>query len=212
MYGITGFTASRSNGTGGVARAARTAAIVIAFFLGTGSVQAAPGAERLNSYFKPKQETKFTVAETGQLKPVCLDFRDPNAHLDNIKSVLNLPVSEMGSLLGVTRQSIYKWMGNQASPDEENVAKIAELSQLADLFKEAQISRPLDMVKMKAFQGKSVLDLFKTGEPYMHLASVLVKESKIADESYARSGLSQLKTTKTDGWKSAISVPFADEA
>lgn len=211
MYGITSFTTSRS-GTGGVARAARTAAIVIAFFLGTGSVQAAPGAERLNSYFKPKQETKFTIAEKAQPKAVGFDFRSPNEHLDNIKSVLNLPVSEMASLLGVTRQSIYKWIGNQASPDDENVAKIADLSQLADLFKEAQISRPLDMVKMKAFQGRSVLDLFKSGEPYMHLASVLVKESSIADESYAKSGLSQLKTAKNDGWKSSISIPFSDEA
>lgn len=212
MYGITGSTTSRSSGTGGVARAARTAAIVIAFFLGTGSVQAAPGVERLNSYFKPKQETKFTVAEKGKLKAVSLDFRGPNEHLDNIKSVLNLPVSEMASLFGVTRQSIYKWTGNQATPDDENLAKIAELSQLADLFKEAQVSRPLDMVKMKAFQGKSVLDLFKGGEPFMHLATVLVKESRIADESYARSGLSQLKTAKTDGWKSSISIPFSDEA
>ncbi|NIF18855.1 helix-turn-helix transcriptional regulator [Pantoea sp. Cy-639] len=212
MYGITGFTTYRSSGTGGVARAARTAAIVIAFFLGTGSVQAAPGVERLNSYFKPKQETKFTVAEKGQLKVVNLDFRGPNEHLDNIKSVLNLPVSEMASLFGVTRQSIYKWTGNQATPDDENLAKIAELSQLADLFKEAQVSRPLDMVKMKAFQGKSVLDLFKGGEPFMHLATVLVKESRIADESYARSGLSQLKTAKTDGWKSSISIPFSNEA
>ncbi|NER62367.1 helix-turn-helix transcriptional regulator, partial [Pseudomonas sp. MAFF212428] len=208
----TGSTTSRSSGTGGVARAARTAAIVIAFFLGTGSVQAAPGVERLNSYFKPKQETKFTVAEKGKLKAVSLDFRGPNEHLDNIKSVLNLPVSEMASLFGVTRQSIYKWTGNQATPDDENLAKIAELSQLADLFKEAQVSRPLDMVKMKAFQGKSVLDLFKGGEPFMHLATVLVKESRIADESYARSGLSQLKTAKTDGWKSSISIPFSDEA
>ncbi len=212
MYGITGFTTSRSSGTGGVARAARTAAIVIAFFLGTGSVQAAPGAEGLNSYFKPKHEAKFTVAEKGHQKAVSFDFRGANDHLDNVKSVLNLPVSEMASLFGVTRQSIYKWMGNQSTPDEDKIAKIAELSQLADLFKEADVSRPLDMVKMKAFKGKSVLDLFKSGEPYMHLASVLVKESKVADESYARSGLPQLKTAKTDSWKSSISIPFSDEA
>jgi len=212
MYGITGFTTSRNSGTGGIARAARTAAIVIACFLGTGSVQAAPGAERLISYFKPKQETKYTVAGNGQLKAVSFDFRGPNEHLDNIKSVLSLPVSEIASLFGVTRQSIYKWMGSQASPDEENVAKLSDLSQLADLFKEAQVSRPQDMVKMKAFQGKSVLDLFKDGEPFMHLASVLVRESKIVDQSYVKSGLSQLKTAKTDGWKSSISIPFSDEA
>lgn len=212
MYGIASFTASKSSGTGGVARAARTAAIVIAFFLGTGSVQAAPSAERLNSYFKPKHETKYVVTEKGQLKAVNFDFRGPTELLDNIKSALNLPVSEMASLCGVTRQSIYKWMGNQATPDEENIAKLAELSQLADLFKEAEVSRPFDMLKMKAFQGKSILDKFRAGEPYMYLASVLVKESKVADEAYARSGIAELKTAKTDGWKSSISIPFSDEA
>jgi len=210
MYGIASSTTSRNGG--GVARAVRTAAIVIGFFLvGTGSINAAPSAERLNAYFKPKMESKFTVAEQNQLKAVAFDWRGPGAHLDNIKSVLNLPVSEMALIFGVTRQSIYKWTGNQASPEEDKVAKISELSQLADLFNEGGISRPLDMLKMKAFQGKSILDLAKSGEPYMHLASVLVKESKVVDNAYAKSALPQLKNARTDSWKSSISIPFSDE-
>lgn len=208
MYGVGSVTTTRSVG---VARAVRTAAIVISFFLGTGSVNAAP-VERLNSYFKPKHECKFVAADKAQFKTAGIYWRAPGQHLDNIKSVLRMPVSEMASLFGVTRQSIYKWMGDQATPEPDKVAKIQELSHLADLLSEARVSRPLDMAKMKAFQGKSVLDLFKSGEPYMHLASALVKESRKVDSAYAQSALPQLKSAKTDAWKSSISIPFSDEA
>ncbi|WP_122588790.1 helix-turn-helix domain-containing protein [Pseudomonas viridiflava] len=209
MYGTANFNRS-GGGAGGVARAARTAAVVFAFFLGTGSVQASLGPER-HSYFKPKVDAKYTLAEKNQGKAVEIDWRGPDEHLDNIKAALNIPVSEMASMFGVTRQSIYKWIGRQASPEEDKLQKIAELSHLADLFKEGEVSRPFDMLKMKAFQGRSILDLIKSGQDYMHLASVLVKESKVTDEAYAKSGISQLKTAKTDGWKSSISIPYSDE-
>ncbi|WP_164705691.1 hypothetical protein, partial [Pseudomonas viridiflava] len=84
MYGTANFNRS-GGGAGGVARAARTAAVVFAFFLGTGSVQASLGPER-HSYFKPKVDAKYTLAEKNQGKAVEIDWRGPDEHLDNIKA------------------------------------------------------------------------------------------------------------------------------
>lgn len=205
-FGVTNFS------SGSTARAAQTALFVIGVaIVGTGSVSTSLATERLQSYFKPKADGKFSVSERQTIKPSGLDLRNPTQHLDNIKEVFSIPVSELAGCFGVTRQSIYKWMAGTANPEEDKIAKIAELSRLADAFREAGVTRPAELIKMKAFEGRSMMDMFKSNETYAQLIPVLIKESRIMDDSYNSSGLANLQHGRTDDWKATTSVPFADD-
>lgn len=192
--------------------AARTAAVVFGLFIGTGSSTSALANERIYSYAKPKPSDQYAHPKTQESKPDGIDLRSPMQHLENIKSVLNLPVSETAAVFSVTRQSIYKWISGASAPDQENVAKIAELSHICDSFKFAGVDRPGELIRMKAFDGRSVLDFLKNGEDYSALIPALIRESQAMDSAYDKSKLSQLAQNRTADWKSSISIPFSDEA
>ena len=209
MYGKFGVT-TFSNGS--VTRAAQTALFVIGLtIVGTGSVSNAHAPDRLQTYFKPKADQKFSASEKQVIKPAGIDLRSPVQHMENIKKVFTIPVSELAASFGVTRQSIYKWLAGTANPEEDKLAKIAELSKLADAFQEAAVDKPTELIKMKAFNGRSMLDMFKNNETYAQLIPVLIKESRAMDKAYDASGLASLQNARTDDWKSSVSTPYADE-
>lgn len=207
MYSTASTNATRNSGT--ARTAVRTAVVVIGLFIGTGSNAAPIGVERITSYSKIKAEKQQTVV-TKKGVADGVDVRGPLQHLENIKQVLSLPVSETAGILGVTRQSIYKWMAG-STPDHDKVEKIVELSHIADIFKAASVSRPGDLLRMKAFEGKSVLDLVKNNENYSQHLSVLIEESKAMDEAYKASGIAKLQYSRTDDWKATVSIPFSDD-
>lgn len=209
MYGLMNAKPSHS---GGIGRAARTGLFVIGIVIGTGSVVVPAGYDRLTGLFKPKTNSSVIAADAQNIVPQAVDVRNHTQHLENIKASLGLPVSEMASVFGVTRQSIYKWLGGTATPEDDKLTRIGDLSRIADSFKEANLSHPMQLLRMKAFEGKSVLDLFKSGEPYAHFLPALIRESKAMDAAYNESGLADATSPRTDDWKATISIPFSNEA
>jgi predicted transcriptional regulator len=207
MY-ITNAHATRNTGTARTAM--RTAAVVIGLFIGTGSNAAPIGVERITSYSKYKSEKQETLV-AKKFSSDGVDVRSPLQHLENIKQSLSLPVSETALVFGVTRQSIYKWMAG-TTPDHDKVDKIVELSRIADIFKAESVPRPADLLRMKAFEGRSVLDMVKNGEDHSQHLAVLVAESKAMDEAYTASGIANLPQRRTEDWKATVSIPFSDEA
>lgn len=207
MY-ITNAHATKNTGT--TRTAMRTAVVVIGIFMGTGSNAAPIGLERITSYSKMKAEKQHTVVAKKFVSDG-VDIRGPLQHLENIKQVLSLPVSETAGILGVTRQSIYKWMAG-TTPDHDKVEKIVELSRIADIFKAESVSRPGDLLRMKAFEGRSVLDMVKNGDDYSQYLTVLIDESKAMNDAYKASGIAKLQHSRTEDWKTTVSIPFSDEA
>lgn len=207
MY-ITNAHATKNTGTARTAM--RTAVVVIGIFMGTGSTAAPIGVDRITSYTKMKAEKQHTVVAKKFVSDG-VDVRGPLQHLENIKQVLSLPVSETAGVFGVTRQSIYKWMAG-TTPDHDKVDKIVELSRIADIFRSESVSRPADLLRMKAFEGRSVLDMIKNGEDYSQHLAILIDESKAMDDAYKASGIANLQHRRTEDWKATVSIPFSDEA
>ncbi len=147
------------------------------------------------------------LSEESSLVSVSVDVRTILEHIENIKNVFNVPISNIADMLNVSRQAVYKWLSNISAPEQNKKELIIKFSQVADEFKEAGIIRSGILLKMKAFGGRSLGDILLTSEaPNVYVAK-LINEARIMESSYKKSGLSESKTKPTNEWQSYISIP-----
>ncbi len=92
------------------------------------------------------------------------DLRSASAHLANIRQVLNPAIVDLSGVFGVSRQAIYKWLGGESVPEPDKLERIRALSLAADAFREAGITHAGQILKMKAFEGLSLLELVARDE------------------------------------------------
>lgn len=179
--------------------------------LGTGSVYEVDRAEAWRNYVQPR--VPFILDAADILAPTAdrPDVRMAAEHLENIRRVLNPYVADLASLFEVSRQAVYKWLSGNSNPEPEKLARIAELSRIADVFRAAGVSHAGVMLKMKAFGGRSLMELIKIGGNRADHVDTLIAEAKLMEASYKRSGLESSKAKATSDWKSAISIPGSIE-
>ncbi len=182
--------------------------------LGTGSVYDIKHADAWIPSIKHRVSFSINKSEALTENTKLLsspDLRTPAQHLENIRSIFNIPVSNIADLLNVSRQAVYKWLAGNSTPEQEKQYIITTLSQTADKFHEAKISRPDALLTMKAFNGQSLIDIVFSGkDPTQHI-TILVREAKIMQEAYESSGLSLSKAKPTNNWQSYISIPGSSE-
>lgn len=208
MYGL-----ANSSSTGGLGRTARSACYVVgAALLSTGAVTMTSSTERLQSYFKGREHPSAIVSPYGSPQAASIDVRSAQQHLENIKSVFALPISDLAQALGVTRQSIYKWMSASATPEGDNLSRLASLSRIADQFSNAKIKRAGALLSVKISGEKSVLELFRSGESVDKYIPQLVAEATAIDYAYESSAARNRAPSDSSEWKSSISIPPASEA
>lgn len=135
------------------------------------------------------------------------DVRGISEHVKNIRQVFNIPLSDLAASFGVSRQAIYKWLGGDAMPDAEKQDRIIALSRVADKFLAAEVPHAESLLKMKTFGGKSLMDILMAGKDTGEYVTALIKEAKIMEASYERSGLPLSKAESTNDWQSSISIP-----
>ena len=140
-----------------------------------------------------------------------VDVRSAAEHLANIRRVFNPAISDLANAFGVSRQAIYKWIGTEANPEPEKFARIKILSQAADAFSNANVARAPAMLKMKAFDGKSLLDLVASGRASLEHIHILTSEAQAMENAYNRSGLARKTAPVSDDWRSEISIPGLPE-
>lgn len=205
-------TSTQSTSVGGAGVAIKTAMqiAVMGFIFGTGSgaVPALP-SERVNVYTKLPSATVPEHREIGDT--VASSLVSAEQHLGNIKSFIGLQMSELAMFFNVSRQSVHKWQSGVATPGLEYMEGIRELSQLADGLAAAKVSRPADLVRAKAFSGRSLLDLVQAGENYSEELAFIVAESRIIDERYGATKLATSDLPRNSDWQSSVSVPYASD-
>ncbi len=135
------------------------------------------------------------------------DLRLIVEHIENIRQILNIPVSQLARFVGVSRQSVYKWLERSSEPEVEKQERIIKLSQIADKFKVAEITHPESLLNMKLFDGKSLIDMLMLGKNTIQHVDVLIKEAKIMEQRYKQSGILTSKAPPTNNWQSSISIP-----
>jgi len=100
------------------------------------------------------------------------DIRSPAEHVANIRDVFAISMSDLASVLGVTRPTVYAWLAGQ-EPKGEAVICIQQLSRAADKFNQANIIRLDKLVHRPILNGRSLLDILRTDEdPVEALATI----------------------------------------
>ncbi len=174
----------------------------------TGSVFPQEEAKKWWPYLKLRT---LLITQESDESLETVDVRTPIEHLENIRSVLNSPISELAIFFDVSRQAIYKWMAHESSPKPDKLTRITTLSKIADAFKEAGIQRAGALLNMQAFDGQSLFDLLKSGKTCDKEVQDLINEAKIMETSYEQSGLGQSNAKPTNDWQSSISIPSYNE-
>ena len=174
---------------------------------GTGSVYPIQGADSWWRSVKPR--VSFSLAKESKTQGVDerLDVRSSVAHIENVREVMNPSMADLAAVFGVSRQAVYKWISRDSEPEPPTQLKIAELSRMADLLRSAKIERAGALMKMKAFDGQSLMDLIKQGTSKPEHVSALIVEAAKMQANYSNSGISDSKAAPSDSWKSYASIP-----
>lgn len=146
--------------------------------------------------------------DTQEQRP---DLRSASDHLANIRQVLNPAIADLATVFGVSRQAIYKWISEEATPEPDKAERVRALSLVADAFREAGVLRAPSLLKMKVFDGRSLMDLVASGELQPAHVQKLVAEARIMEAAYDRSRLTRTKAKASDDWRNEISVPGSPE-
>lgn len=187
-----------------------TAVVVIACVLGgTGSVFDLPRASQWGKILDARVPNfDVQTAGTDAVRP---DIRSAAEHLANIRRVFNPAMADLATVFGVSRQAIYKWIGSESTPEDDRMGRIHALSLAADAFRKAGVARASSLLKMKAFEGRSLLDLVADGQLSPEHTQVLIAEAQAMDAAYSRSGLAQSKAAPSDDWRAELSIPGSSE-
>lgn len=135
------------------------------------------------------------------------DLRTVAEHIANIRHVLNPAIADLASVLGVSRQAIYKWIGGDVTPEPDKLERIRTLSYVADAFRDTEVSRASALLKMKAFDGRSLMDIVAAGEFLPKHVQALIAEARAMEAAYGRSGLARTKAKPTQDWQTELSIP-----
>jgi transcriptional regulator with XRE-family HTH domain len=139
------------------------------------------------------------------------DIRSAAEHLANIRQVLNPAIADLATVFGVSRQAIYKWIGGESTPEDDKLVRIHSLSIAADSFQKAGVTRAPSLLKMKTFEGRSLLDLVALGQLKPEHIRSLIAEAHAMDAAYRRSGLAESKAIPSDDWRADLSIPGSSE-
>lgn len=194
------------------------------FLSGTGSSFSVDDPTQWMSYVKPKIHQEFDLTKSVSVESESSDYgiwnneikdvevRTIAQHLENIRNIMSPSMSELAKDLGVTRQALYKWVSGDFQPDNvENEEYIRILSKISDEFAKANVADVKNLVKVKAFDGKNLLDFVKSGGNWYSSVNILIAESRARQAEYENVMSQNKKSATSDDWKSYISIPGSDE-
>lgn len=187
-----------------------SAVVMIACALGgTGSVFALSHANEWGKMLDTR--VPYFDVQTADADVVRPDLRSAAEHLANIRQVLNPAIADLAMVFGVSRQAIYKWISGESTPEDDKLVRIRSLSLAADAFLKAGVGRASSLLKMKVFEGRSLLDLVAAGQLLPEQIQMVIAEAQAMDAAYSRSGLAKSKAAPSDDWCSELSIPGSTE-
>ena len=186
------------------------AVVVITCALGgTGSVFALSHANEWGKMLGTR--VPYFDVQTTDADAARPDIRSAAEHLANIRQVLNPAIADLATTFGVSRQAIYKWIGGESTPEDGKLERIRSLSLAADAFQKAGVTRASSLLKMKAFEGRSLLDLVAAGQLVPEHTQTLIAEAQAMEAAYSRSGLAKSKAAPSDDWRAELSIPGSSD-
>ncbi len=139
------------------------------------------------------------------------DVRTVPEHIENIRTILKPKMADLAAIFDVSRQAIYKWISGETKPEDETIDRVYQLSRISDQFREANVFRAETLLKMKTFDGLSLMDLIQSGEITDEHIDALIDEARAMESEYRITLLANSKGIPTDDWLSTISIPGSFE-
>lgn len=100
--------------------------------------------------------------------------RTPAEDISHVRDVLSLSISNLASMLGVSRQAVYNWLKGE-QPIPEHSAKLQDLAQVADLLLEFGSPISGALLKRKVIGGKTLFETISEGGSAHDSAQILVR-------------------------------------
>lgn len=193
--------------------ASKTAFVIFStVVIGTGSIYGFDRANTWRQHIQPRVPFTLDGGDSASSnRTERAEVRTASEHLSTIRSVLNPTVVDLATIFDVSRQTVYKWLAGNATPEEDKAERIRSLSLVAEELHAAGIQRAGSLLKMKAFSGRSLMDLFMSGEICNDHTSSLILEAKAMDKLYRQTGLETTKSRPSSDWKASISIPGSAE-
>lgn len=88
----------------------------------------------------------------------------PAEQVLTIQQALSLTLSDLASVLKVSRPTIYKWLRKEATPHAQNVARIGEIFKAMKRWRTYSDERPGEHVRSPIVGGESVVDLLSSDQ------------------------------------------------
>ncbi|NJM77454.1 MAG: hypothetical protein HC852_18815 [Acaryochloridaceae cyanobacterium RU_4_10] len=107
-----------------------------------------------------------------------VDTRSPAEHVANIRDVFGINMSDLASILSITRPTAYAWLEGQ-EPKPEAILRIQRLSRTADEVKQMNMIRLDKLIHRPILDGRSLLERLRVDED---LSPALAELKAIADK------------------------------
>ena len=163
--------------------AVRLFAPLLVMTAGTGGTMTVHNAAELSRW------TPYSITPLIQVEPLApkkIDVRSPAEHVANIRDGFAISMSDLATILGITRPTAYAWLKGD-EPKPEAIERIQRLSSIADRVKQMNISRLDKLVHRPLSDGRSLFDVLQTdADPTEVLASLQTinyKEAQTRRES-----------------------------
>lgn len=100
--------------------------------------------------------------------------QSPAKNLARIRETLKPTITELANLFGVSRQAVYDWQAGKPVASE-NALRLEEFAKAAELLSAQQIQISSQALRRKVLDGKSLLDVLRSGGPVFDAAAALAQ-------------------------------------
>jgi DNA-binding XRE family transcriptional regulator len=148
------------------------AAALAAFLVGTGGLLTA-------SYITERDHRGYRFGEFeyharhSSVRNAQIDVRSPAENLAHVRAVFEPSITDLASLFGVSRQTIYNWQGGQTIA-QQNEHRLGRLACAADIIAAHGLAQKLSVLRRMVSGGKSFFELVRDGSDPETVAHVLV--------------------------------------
>jgi hypothetical protein len=148
------------------------AAAIAAFLVGTGGLLTA-------SYITERHHRGYRFSEFeyrprhSSVRSAQLDVRSPAENLAYVRAVFEPSITDLASLFGVSRQTIYNWQGGQTIA-QQNEHRLGRLACAADIIAAHGLAQKVSVLRRKFSGGKSFFELVRAGSDPEAVAHILV--------------------------------------
>lgn len=182
--------------------------VPLTFGLGIGT-----GGDATLNYMKERGTKGYPYAVYGasQNAADAVASRTPAENLEHIRAVLKSTVTELASVVGVSRQAIYDWQAGKPIASG-NASRLASLARAADILAVEGLTGTSQVLRRPIRNGKSFFDLVREGSPADSAARTLVEivRGELRQREALRNRLAGRKRPEREAFEE-IGAPMLDE-